>query len=236
MRVFGLMIGIFIGIAQAEWTISTASGLQLFPIISPDEESKGAFIAFTDMRPRSSTEPHGYEIYVQHVNSSGNTWSNDVAVSFPYAPLSGGKSQQHGHRLSPVICKGSSNGNSAIVCWINHHNLASLGGDANGIYCQKINKNGQLLWDGRPDKSGKQPIKITNSTNPPAICSDGAGGCVIVALEKDGKTIKAWRLLSDGSFDDNWGGKDGKVIRTGTTVAKNLKVVKAGGMHPKLGA
>jgi len=138
MRVFGLIIGIFIGIAQAEWTISTASGLQLFPIISPDEESKGAFIAFIDMRPRSSTEPHGYEIYVQHVNSSGNTWS-DVAVSFPYAPLSGGKSQQHGHRLSPVICKGNSNGNSAIVCWINHHNLASLGGDANGIYCQKIN-------------------------------------------------------------------------------------------------
>jgi len=80
MRVFALIIGIFIGIAQAEWTISSASGLQLFPLISPDEESKGAFIAFTDARPRTNSEPHGYELYLQHVDSMGNKWSNDVPV------------------------------------------------------------------------------------------------------------------------------------------------------------
>jgi hypothetical protein len=217
-KILGLMV-VVINTAMAEWPVSTADGLQLFPMICSDQQG-GALIGFADLRnrPLGPSYSHGYEIYFQHLDANMMRWNEDVAVSIPKG------SEKHGHRLNGVICEG--NLGEAISCWVNYHNLRPSGGDTTGIYAQKV-ANGLLQWDGDLIP-GKQPVKITDkSTNPVSICSDGAGGCIITALLSDGKTIKAWGLDSDGDFytTGNWGGNNGLPIRIGTTEAKNVKIV-----------
>jgi len=186
--------------------------LSLFPVIVKNSSNvePQIWVVWVDNRSPGKS----YDIYVNGLTSNMTRWwSDDKVISRNYP----GVDIFHGHRLSHTACTDDSGG--IFIGYINHHKLDPY---KQGIYVYRL----------RPDGTSPQskPTFISPSTSGFSLCPDGAGGCVIVALEKDGKTIKAWRLLSDGSFDDNWGGKDGKVIRTGTTVAKNPKVVESKGL------
>ena len=137
--------------------------LALFPLIVPDQKTDGgAIICWVDQR-----EDH-FEIYAKGINGSdGSTasgWdSNGNVVSLPPSSFT-----PHGHRLNHVATYG--NAGEIIIAWVNHHNLGTYG---RGIYCQNF-KEGNPQWPKpNPQEGG---IKITNSTNPPAICPDGTGG------------------------------------------------------------
>jgi len=225
MRGIVIMFFLIVGFIDADWDVSIANGYQLFPKVVSDGAG-GVFVGFLDMRQRGGgpETSHGYEVYFQHLDENGNRWSQDVMVSEP----KGG--EKHGHRLNHVICEGEEG--KVIVCWINYHDLSGFSGDPKGIYCQKVNISGNLCWD-RDDNVGNgiQPIKIVeNILFPPSICSDGDGGCVVVVrekrynagLKKNEYRIRAWRILSDGTFADDpyypgWNGKTGIDVVSWTT-------------------
>jgi len=213
-----LLVLVMFSLYAWESVICDAGNLQVFPKVVSDGEG-GIIVCFEDNRDVR------YEVYVNRVDANGNVlpaWGYTSGICISDNP----KVEEQGHRLNSIICDGG-NG-SAIIGFINYHNIS---GYSKGIYCQKINKNGIKMWPSNIENpDDRYPIQISSSIFPPSICSDGDGGCVVVVrekrynagLKKNEYRIRAWRILSDGTFADDpyypgWNGKTGIDVVSWTT-------------------
>ncbi len=183
--------------------ICTAANYQYSPTICNDGEG-GAIITWEDTRGIGSDN----DIYIQHINSTGGgnwTVNGEPVCTDPY--------QQN----NPKIC--SDNNNGAIVAWIDGRN--SYNAD---IYAQRIDKNGQAQWT----TNGIEVALTDGDIYDFKICSDGAGGAIIVwnDLTSNNYGIYAQRIDSNGATLWN---TDGEPICTVNTSIQNLQICSDGG-------
>lgn len=127
---------------------------QTFSRLASDEE-QGAFVVWRDYR-----NSNDYNIYLQHVNSTGNaTWvDNGIAIC-----------NDTNLQTSPMITSDGMGG--CIVAWLDDRS-----GDSYDIYTQRVNKSGDIYW-----KNNGTVIKnATGDGDSVQIISDGMGGAVLV--------------------------------------------------------
>jgi len=131
------------------------------------------------------------DIYVQHVNSTGDAQWGDNGTVICNAV---------NHQQYPQICSDGAGG--AIITWQDNR-------DANlDIYTQCINSTGDVQWG----DNGIVICNLGNSQEDPQICSDGLGGAILTW--EDNRTgvdydIYTQRVNSTG--DVQWG-DNGTVI------------------------
>ncbi|MFW9876145.1 MAG: hypothetical protein ACFFG0_23840 [Candidatus Thorarchaeota archaeon] len=142
----------------------------------------GAYITWTDNRSGL-----GYDIYAQKVNVNGSlVWDlNGIPIC-----------TELGDQVSCGICSDGEGG--AITVWLDHR----IESEKN-YYAQRINANGDLLWN----VSGVGVSKRIGSW----ICSDNSGGAIIAGRFSD--DLYAQRISSNGTV--MWG-SDGIVICNAT--------------------
>ena len=134
--------------------IITATGDQERPAMTGDDGG-GTFMAWSDQRSGS------YAVYAQKITTDGvSLWtSNGVAI---YTGTTVGSA-------SPRLCSDGAGG--AIILWTDTRY-------GNSLYAQRVNANGQLLWN-------PNGVPITNNlyTNDDSaqyrMRSDGSGGAII---------------------------------------------------------
>jgi len=178
-----LYTSFFPTIVFAQWSndsnvntpISTAADHQVSPTIVSDGAG-GAIITWRDTRNGIFNS----DIYAQRVNASGAVqWqADDVVIS-----------NSSGSQYAPTIVSDGAGG--AIITWYEH-------GNADDIYAQRVNATGVVQW---------QANGVAISTAPdhqwyPAIVSDGAGGAIIMWLDKRSVTgfdIYAQRVNATGA-------------------------------------
>ena len=146
----------------------------LYPMGITSDGNKGAIIVWEDGRTLSG-------IACQRIDSLGNTmWDSDgvfidsTADILPY----------------PSIVSDGSGG--AIISWV--HDEMPIG----KVYVQRVRYDGIPLW-GYPGI----PVAISDSTQSyPSIVSDGAGGCIVVWLDRRNNNydIYAQRVDSSGNL------------------------------------
>jgi len=163
-----------------QWTgngvaICTENYGQYHPQICSDGAG-GAIITWDDYR-----NDLDYNIYAQRINSAGNVqWTiNGTAICTAADEQS-----------DPQICSDGAGG--AIITWIDYRN------GNEDIYAQKINSTGSVLWTA----NGAAVCTAADEQASPQICSDGAGGAIIVWEDyRSGSNydIYAQRINSTGS-------------------------------------
>ncbi|GAG77809.1 unnamed protein product, partial [marine sediment metagenome] len=115
----------------------------------------GAVITWNDKRNGST-----YDIYAQKIDTSGDLkWTaNGTAISMAT-----------GDQVVPQICSDGAGG--AIITWTDYRNAKNY-----DIYTQKINSSGYVKWNA----NGTAICTESGDQYFPQICSDGAGGAIIV--------------------------------------------------------
>ncbi|MFX0138536.1 MAG: hypothetical protein ACFFDN_33140, partial [Candidatus Hodarchaeota archaeon] len=149
-----------------QWTVNgipicNQSDNQDYPDICSDGAG-GAIITWIDDRAGASNG----NVYAQWVDSNGDLkWDvNGTLV------CNASNQQKFTMNYGPNICSDGAGG--AIITWIDER----LGSTSDNIYAQRINSSGQAHWT-----ANGVPICINNTAqNEPRICSDGAGGAIIV--------------------------------------------------------
>ena len=128
--------------------ICTTSESQTVPQICGDGAG-GAIITWTDYRNENN-----YDIFVQHINSSGNVkWdANGTEIC-----------TVGGDQIFSKICSDSAGG--AIITWE----------DSRGIYAQRIDSTGDVQWT----VDGVAICTADDTQWKPQICSDETGGAII---------------------------------------------------------
>lgn len=138
-----------------------------------DDGQGGAFIAWKDYRNGMP------DIYIQHIDSLGNAlWQVDgVALCTDPADQS-----------TPAIVSDMRGG--AIVAWSDWRS-----GVERDLYAQRVNANGQIMWQLDGAIVSNKPIREHNEK----IISDGAGGAIVVWEQQQGDwDIATQRLDSNG--------------------------------------
>jgi len=157
--------------------ICVVSDNQNVPQLCPDGEG-GAIITWMDRREPGSK----FDIYAQRINSSGEIeWTNN-GEAICTAP---------DNQWNPRICSDGLAG--AIITWYDYRNVTHP-----DIYVQRIDCNGTVRWFGQ----GVQITRDNAYQRHPHICSDGAGGAIIVWLDERNSInddIYAQRVDSDGN-------------------------------------
>ena len=154
-------------------SVCQAEGNQMNPSLACTQDGY-SFVAWQDKR----LDTHG-DIYLQKIDSTGAiAWQEDgIAVC----------NNTNGQDYPVVVNDGA---HGVIVAWVE-----TLSGACYGIYAQRIDQNGNLLW-------GEDHIRICQSTiyKAPAIVSDGRGGAFIVWNDVRGSDpdIYAQRIDSSG--------------------------------------
>lgn len=157
--------------------ICLASEIQTIPQLCPDGEG-GAIITWMDRRDSGNR----MDIYAQRINSSGEIeWTNNGEAICTAAE----------DQMYPRICSDGLAG--AIITWYDYRNVTH-----SDIYVQRIDCNGTVRWF-------EQGVQITRDNAyqmHPHICSDGAGGAIIVWKDERNSInddIYAQRVDSDGN-------------------------------------
>jgi len=114
----------------------------------------GAIITWDDERSGLKGD-----IYAQKVNSTGDVQWLDAGVAI---------CTENNNQGSPEICSEEDGG--AIITWNDKRNGLSY-----DIYAQKINSNGNLIWNA----NGTEICTANETQVVPQICSDGTGGAII---------------------------------------------------------
>src|SRR5262249_53894397 len=175
--------------AAAQWTangipVSTGTGNQVLDIAAiASDGSGGAIVTWEDNRSGA------YDIYVQHILSSG--------VVDPAWPAGGlAVCTATGDQLTPALTRDGANG--ALVTWSDYR-----GGATSDVYAQHVLGSGVVdpVWPA----NGVAVCTATDDQQKPTIASDMAGGGVIVWNDhRSGNfDIYAHHVLSSG-VDSGW--------------------------------
>jgi len=192
--------------------ICTAAGEQQSPEITPDG-SGGAIITWFDYRDSGTT---GWDIYVQRVDSSGNTRWNENGT-----PICTQERAQYPAWITPDGSGG------AIITWDDYRDSPTNGAD---IYAQRVDSSGNRQWE-HPTLPGNYngvPI-CTAAENQyyPELTTDGSGGAIITW--KDERTtngdIYAQRVNSSGDLEWN---SDGVSICAAANKQNYPKIISSG--------
>ena len=149
-----------------QWGTSGAFvGLNLHPqypvLAMVSDGAGGALVTWNDSRAEDNAN---YDIYAQHLTSSGSTtrgWSPDGNAVCAFA----------GNQRAPTLVPDDAGG--AIIAW---EDFRSGGGFyAADIYAQHVSTRGQLLW--QPD--GLPICTASGHQFPPVMADDGGGGAII---------------------------------------------------------
>lgn len=161
--------------------ICNYSGDQGWPEITTDCNG-GAIIAWHD-----SPDIWLGDIYAQRINSSGTAqWTpNGIPITQTISLVEGN------HKIAPDSAGG------AIITWeirIYHPEEYTC-----NIYTQKVNANGSVQWP-------VNGVAVTNHNNGwlPQICSDGAGGAIIVWVDTSSGDVDIYAQRVDASGDALW--------------------------------
>ncbi len=166
-----------------QWTINGNEvcdyiRMQHLPQICSDGD-KGAIITWHDYRYTSIDS-----IYVQRINSTGDKQWTESGI-----PICNIDSSYSINDINIM----SDDSEGAIITWRDNR----LG--SNGLYAQKINSSGDLLWTA----NGTNICSAPGYQSVPQLCSDGAGGAIITWEDyRDDCDIYAQRINSSG--DVQW--------------------------------
>ena len=140
----------------------------------------GVIITWYDYRDGSGNS----DIYAQRINSEGTVlWNINGSIV----------NVENNEQWKSKICSDGNGG--AIVTWYDYR----LGIDYD-IYAQKINSNGNRVWD-----SSGIPICIEDGYQYyPDICSDGFGGAVIAWIDFRGMDTDIYSQRIDASSNTYW--------------------------------
>jgi hypothetical protein len=143
--------------------------------------SGGAFIAWSDPRNATTANP-GYDIYAQHLNSSGAPlWAvNGIPVCT--APDTS---------KSPSLIRDGNDG--VIIAWADQRN------STHSIYAQRITSSGNILWTA----NGIPVCTIANDYCTPFITTDGNGGAFICWQDRRSGDFDIYgqHVFANGSFE-----------------------------------
>ncbi len=191
---------------HAGWTIDgapvcTAVGDQSLPQVCSDGTG-GAIVTWVDRRTYVPT------IYTQRINEFGRAqWSVDgILVGSSDYP------QNHAR----IVADG--NGGASIV-WEVYQDLVAF-----DIFAQRIDADGNLLWT----ETGVAVCTADNDQDWSAICSDGAGGCIIAWVDKrtsSNSDIYAQRI--DAGGNPQWT-PNGIPICVADSIQKEVQIVSDG--------
>jgi len=180
--------------------VCSATGNQLYPRIATNPDGD-IFIAWRD--PRDDTAG---DIYAQKIDSLGTIkWTNNgIAV------CNNSNGQEY-----PVLIPDNDGG--IIVAWVDKNTNSKM-----GIRMQRINKNGNLLWD-------SNGILICNNTifYPPSIVSDNTGGAIIAWPDTRGSDIDIYAQRIDADGIIKWTA-DGVAVSTATGNQTNTVAIPDG--------
>ncbi|MFM7021669.1 MAG: T9SS type A sorting domain-containing protein [Flavobacteriales bacterium] len=177
-------------VVNAQWStsptqnnpVSLASQGQEFPKAASDG-SGGAIICWRDFRSQTSLD-----IYAQHLSSSGNaTWTPN---GIPVCVVTG-------DQYDPNIISDGNGG--AIIAWTD----ARGGNNYSGLYVQKIDASGNLLWP----TNGVEITMDSVVSEAPNMISDGAGGVFITwedIRKEGGVTGDIYAQHIDASGNIKW--------------------------------
>ncbi len=182
--------------------ICNATGDQINAKIDPDSINNGAFIAWQDTR--NSTD---YDIYIQRVDSNGNSiWNTNGVV------VSNANNNQSALDLMSI-----STTNETIITWKDNRN-----GDYD-IYAQKLNSNGIAQWTA----NGKVICNSLKDQINPNICTDENKGAIIVWQDS---SAGDWNVMAQ-KIDNNgviqWA-NNGEIVSNATNEQSSPKNVTDG--------
>lgn len=173
--------------------VTQNSGHQTHPKSCSDQDD-GAVIVWEDNRNGNS------DIYAQRIDKHGaNQWqTGGVKIC-----------GSNGDQIHPVLCTDGNGG--AIIAWADDRNGA---GD---VYCQKIRRDGVIMWADNGVKVSTEATGLTTSLQYPAIQHSGSGA--IVACNTT-NSVKCLKLNAFGEYE--WGLSGGNYLRTvGTGFSAN---------------
>jgi hypothetical protein len=182
--------------------ICTAANLQYEPLMCSDSH-KGAIIVWADQRPPA---PGEQQIFVQRIDSNGVTkWTQDGIVlpqpTGTFAPD------------APLIESDGAGG--AII----FYTVTFIGG-ADGIYAQRIDGNGNLLWGstGVPVATAQDSrIRSNQADANNNAAADGEGGAFITYQTYGPFNIMAQHIDKNGTL--LWGTNGVQVTNADSTTA-----------------
>ena len=178
--------------------VSTATNSQFNPSIINDE-SGGAIIIWHDSRSGAS------DIYAQRIDSNGNRlWENGAGTGdYEGIPISIASGDQYDFKIVSDDLGG------AIIAWTDSRN------GKYDIYAQRIDSNGNRLWENGAGSDNYNGIYISTATDSQyraSAVSDGLGGAIITWLkfrEREQYDIYAQRIDSNGNrLWENGAGSD----------------------------
>jgi len=145
----------------------------------------GAIITWVDGRGFSDLVSTMSDIYAQRVDSDGNEkWAKDGLAICKIANW----------QTEPQIC--SDDLGSAIIVW---QDLRS--GTDSDVYAQKIDSNGNVQWT----PNGVAICTANDYQHSPKICSDGAGGAVIIWHDfRSGSEFDIYAQRIDSNGNVQW--------------------------------
>lgn len=169
---------------NALWTtngvvVCTAARNQYDPTIVSDG-SGGAIIAWQDTRNEIY-----YNIYAQHVDSTGNSLWTTNGVEICNADIG-----QY-NTIIPIV---SDSADGAIMTWMDNREGEAI----YNIYSQRVNSTGSTLWR----LNGVAVCTATNYQYNPTISSDGYNGAIVTWEDfRNGSTLNiyAQHVNSEGS-------------------------------------
>jgi hypothetical protein len=157
------------GDSAVNTAICTASYDQDHAQITSDG-SGGAIITWEDCRSGST-----YDIYAQRVDSAGNVLWSGNGVAICTASYS---------QWAPQITSDGSGG--AIITWYDQRS----GGSNYGIYAQRVDSAGNVLWSG----NGVAICTASGDKLNPQITSDGSAGAIITW--QDGRSLSNFDIYA----------------------------------------
>ena len=182
------------GASAPGWPVTTpllvcgATGLQEQPVLVTDL-AQGALIFWQDARNGSN-----YDIYGQHINSSGGVWSTPSS-----SWIAGGNpiSTAAGNQYLPVALSDGSGG--AIIVWQD----GRQGAGNYDIYAQRVDGDGNLLWA----PAGVPVCVATNHQINPSVAADGSGGVYVAWQDyRQGNEYDIYlqHLTASGAIFSGW--------------------------------
>lgn len=155
----------------------------------------GAFIAWMDYRNGNP------DVYMQHIDNNGSLLWDVNGVPICTTP-----DTQGGILMTPDDSGG------VVIAWNDYRN------DVFNIYAQKINTNGDYLWQSNGVQVATERVKVVDpwwTRGGPSIVSDGNGGAIIVWPDFTAKyynylyskEIFAQRIDGDGNIKWSYNGE-----------------------------
>jgi hypothetical protein len=174
------------GGADAEWPedpatnllVCSESGNQRNARMVPDGAG-GAIVVWQDQRTGQD------DIHAQRISADGETlWTEDGV----------GVCVEGNAQWVPAIAPDGSGG--AIIAWEDNRP------DAGGIYAQRVDAEGNLLWSG----DGVPIATVSNSQDDPQIVSDGQGGAILSWNDTRGSSWDVYAQKVDANGSVLWTG------------------------------